>query len=235
MANSWFQFKQFRVEQDRCPLKVGTDACLLGAWSQADSPSRILDIGTGTGLLALMLAQRYTAPILALEPDAQSAAQARENFASSPWPDRLQLLETRVQELKADTPFDLIVCNPPFYPHHLKAADARRNQALHQETLSFAELASACSRLLSPTGLCYILLPPRQAEEFERVASACGLLPQRKLLIRERPGSPIHRTVGGYGKGVKQEIQEEVLEIRDAAGAYSAAFRRLLKSYYLIF
>jgi tRNA1Val (adenine37-N6)-methyltransferase len=235
MGNAWFQFKQFRVEQDRSALKVGTDACILGAWAQAKNPHAILDIGTGTGLLALMLAQRYPVRVVALEPDAESAGQAQENFQNSPWSERLQLVREKVQTFVASNPFELIVCNPPFYPHHLKAANARRNAALHHDTLTFPELAEACARLLAPAGLCYILLPPRQALEFEQEASRWSLYVQKKLFIQERADSPIHRTVYGYGFANTATVEEEPLCIREEGGAYSGAYQTLLQGYYLIF
>jgi tRNA1Val (adenine37-N6)-methyltransferase len=235
MGNAWFQFKQFRIEQDRSALKVGTDACILGAWAGSENPQTMLDIGTGTGLLALMLAQRYRGSIVALEPDEESAGQAQQNFENSPWPARLQLVREKVQQFSASSPFDLIVCNPPFYPHHLKAANARRNEALHQDTLSFPELAQACARLLAPAGLCYILLPPRQALEFEQEARRQGLYAQKKLFVQERADSPMHRTVYGYGFANTAAVAEEQLCIREEGGAYSQAYRNLLQGYYLIF
>lgn len=236
MGNSWFQFKQFRIAQDRCALKVGTDACILGAWAPAPAavPKNALDIGTGTGLLALMLAQRFAAAaITALEPEPAAAEQAKENFQNSPWADRLQLLSQRVQHFEPSHRFDLIVCNPPFYPNHLKTANHKRNLALHQEELSFQELAQACARLLAPQGICSLLLPPRQAEAFEQEAQPAGLWLQGKLLVRERANSPFHRTVYTYGFQQPQHVQSNELTIRDADNHYSTSFRQLLQPFYL--
>lgn len=235
MGNSWFQFKQFRVEQAQAPLKVGTDACILGAWSQQDSPKQILDIGTGTGLLALMLAQRYQAPVDALEPDAQAAQQAAENFSNSPWKNRIQLHPLPLQEYFSAYAYNLIVCNPPFYASHLKTNNRSRNMALHQEVLSFAALAHHSSRLLDVNGLLYVLLPPRQAQEFELEAKQHGLYVQQRLHINDRPQLPVHRTVFSFGKEVPALEQTAHLTIRDGNGAYSPHFIELMKDYYLIF
>jgi tRNA1Val (adenine37-N6)-methyltransferase len=235
MGNSWFQFKQFRVEQAQAPLKVGTDACILGAWSQQHAPNNILDIGTGTGLLALMLAQRYQAPVDALEPDDIAARQAAENFSNSPWKDRIQLHSLPLQEFLPAYSYDLIVCNPPFYASHLKTDNMSRNMALHQEALSFRALAQHSSRLLEDSGQLFVLLPPRQMQEFELEARQQGLYVQQRLLINDRPLLPVHRTVFSFGKKAPAREQISHLTIRDSNGAYSPHFIELMKDYYLIF
>ena len=236
MGNPWFQFKQFRIEQARAALKVGTDACILGAWAKQAAPVRILDIGTGTGLLTLMLAQRYKAIQLdALEPEQEAAAQAGDNFLKSPWHDRINLHQLPVQEFFPDHTYELIICNPPFYPRHLKSSDSRRNMALHQETLTFAALARECSRLLAADGLCYLLLPPQQSADFEAEAALHGLFVQKRLLVQDRPQLPVHRIITCFGKTASPKIQEDQLKIRDADGAYSPAYRKLLQDYFIIF
>lgn len=217
-------------------MKVGTDACILGAWAHHPAPAYVLDIGTGTGLLSLMLAQRFTnAHLDALEPEAQAARQAEENFTSSPWADRLFLHECSVQEYFPKNTYDLIVCNPPFYPNHLKTTDHRRNLALHQEILDFNALAIACARLLAKEGLCYILLPPGQATAFEKQANLQGLFVQQRLLVRERTSTPVHRTIFSYSR--EKAVEESVvhLTIRSETGDYSADYQALLHDFYLKF
>lgn len=235
MGNSWFQFKQFRVEQAQAPLKVGTDACILGAWSHHNAPRSILDIGTGTGLLALMLAQRYNAPIDALEPDLTAAVQAAENFSNSPWQSSIALHTLPLQEYFPGHAYDLIVCNPPFYASHLKTESKSRNMALHQETLGFDELASHSSRLLAANGCLFVLLPPRQAREFEQQAIGHGLHVQQRLQVNDRPALPVHRMVCSFGKNPPVQEQTARLSIRDSVGAYSREFSIMMKDYYLIF
>ncbi len=235
MGNPWFRFKQFTIIQEGAALKVGTDACLLGAWAHHPAPARMLDIGTGTGLLALMLAQRYAVPMHALEPEPAAAAQAQKNFSNSPWPQQIRLFAQPVQTYFPPQLYDLIVCNPPFYQNHLKTANVQRNMALHQETLSFAELAEACKRLLASNGLCYILLPPRQALELEKECIKCDLYVQQKLCIQERANSAVHRMITTYGHQAFTGVKEATLIIRNAEGDYSEAYQSLLKDYYLIF
>lgn len=235
MANSWFQFKHFRVVQERSALKVGTDACILGAWAHKDAPARILDIGTGTGLLALMLAQRYDAPIHALEPDQEALIQAQENFNNSPWKESIEVFPTRLQQFVPGYVYSLIVCNPPFYADHLKSPNKRRNQALHQETLTFKELAANSKRLLAGDGLLFVLLPPRQMEDFERTAKECDLHVHKRLLVQDRPHLPIHRCVYSFSNTPVTGAATEYLIIREATGAYTSDYRKLMEAYYLIF
>lgn len=235
MANRGFQFKQFKIEQEGAALKVGTDACILGAWAHHPAPMHILDIGTGTGLLALMLAQRYDAPVEALEPEPEAAARAQQNFDRSPWPSSINMHELTVQAFSPAHLFELIVCNPPFYPNHLKTSNKQRNLALHQEGLDFETLAKHCKQLMASNGLCYILLPPRQAVEFEMAARETALYPQQKLVVQERKETAVHRTVVAYGHAPLASVKEESLIIRAENGEYSQAYKALLRDYYLIF
>ena len=148
-----FRFKQFAVRQDRCPMKVGTDGVLLGAWAEVrPGDRRMLDVGTGTGLIALMLAQRSAARITAVDVDAECATQAAENFAASPWADRLDAVAVAVQRYDPVERFDLIVSNPPYYVDSLLSPDEGRNTARHAAGLPFGELAAAVVRLLAPGG-----------------------------------------------------------------------------------
>ena len=138
-----FRFKQFAVRQDRCPMKVGTDGVLLGAWAEVrPGDRRMLDVGTGTGLIALMLAQRSAARITAVDVDAECATQAAENFAASPWADRLDAVAVAVQRYDPVERFDLIVSNPPYYVDSLLSPDEGRNTARHAAGLPFGELAA---------------------------------------------------------------------------------------------
>ena len=142
-----FRFKQFAVRQDRCPMKVGTDGVLLGAWAEVrPGDRRMLDVGTGTGLIALMLAQRSAAWITAVDIDVECATQAAENFAASPWADRLDAVSVAVQRYDPVEKFDLIVSNPPYYVDSLLSPDEGRNTARHAAGLPFGELAAAVVR-----------------------------------------------------------------------------------------
>lgn len=236
MANSYFQFKQFRIEQDRCGMKVSTDACIQGAFTSYPKAQRILDIGSGTGLLALMLAQRHPeAHIDAVEIEPDAFAQAAENIAASPWAGRIIIHHLPVQAYAPTALYDLIIANPPFYPNHLPSPNQQRRQAHHNDSLSFSELASACKSLLAPEGLCSILLPPRQAAEFRALAAQQGLYLVHELAIRESEAHQPHRNIQLYRPLQTKNPGTEMLTIRGEDQAYSQAFRQLLQPYYTIF
>lgn len=182
MANSWFQFQQFRVDQDKCAMKISTDAVMLGAVADAVSPKEILDVGTGTGVIALMLAQRFAdAKIQAVEIDPQAAAQALDNFRSNTFSDRMQLWEGRFQDFEPNQNYDLIVSNPPYFPDHLKSSDTQRNRALHTVELSFADLLEKVNLLLKEVGQFWIILPPRQMMDFQKKAEKYDLFLDGKI------------------------------------------------------
>lgn len=235
MGNSWFQFQQFRVNQDRCAMKISTDAVLLGALANAESPKRILDIGTGTGVIALMLAQRFPeAKITAIEIDEDAAKQAAQNFMESQFSERLELIHNRLQEFRSVEKFDLIVSNPPFFPDHLKSQDARRNKALHTDELSFEDLIERASQLLTDTGAFWIILPPRQMRALEGLAEKAGLHLSKKTLIKDSDIKPVHREVCKFS--FENEIQmEEELVLKDSLLNYSGSYSALLSGFLLGF
>ncbi|MCA9182656.1 MAG: methyltransferase, partial [Planctomycetales bacterium] len=153
-----FRCKQFTVRHDQCAMKVGTDAILLGAWSAAVEPKRILDIGTGSGIIALMLAQRFPAAyVTAVEINSAACEQACGNFAIAPFYDRLTLTHSAVQEFRPKGSYDLVVCNPPWFQKSFKPLDAARTMARHSDSLSLDELGAAASRLLSPGGVLNVI------------------------------------------------------------------------------
>ncbi len=237
MANTFFQFKQFKVEQDRCAMKVCTDACILGAYTNAPATtSHLLDIGTGTGLLSLMLAQRYPHLLIdAVEIEPIALEQARQNVANSPWPSAISLHQSDIRQFQPVHSYELIIVNPPFYPAHLRSNNQRKNQAHHHDSLSFQVLAASVKRLLAPDGICSILLPPRQAEEFSQLAEKEGLYVQHELVVQESTKHPPHRSIRLYSQTHKKSPSAERLIIRDEEGKYSSDFRQLLHPYYLIF
>jgi tRNA1Val (adenine37-N6)-methyltransferase len=237
VGNSWFQFQQFRVEQDRCAMKISTDAVLLGSLAQSNSPKQILDIGTGTGVIALMLAQRFAeAQIIALELDPEAAAQAAKNCQASPFSQRIQVKEGRLQTYTEEKRFDLIVSNPPYFPDHLKSNDAKRNQALHTDSLSFAELLQKARLLLTDNGSLWIILPPRQMRDFSALAAQQNLHPVAQFLIRDTAAKPIHREVVCFTPSptlTSTTPQELCLKLED--GSYSEEYRTLLAGFLLGF
>lgn len=235
MGNSWFQFQQFRVNQDRCAMKISTDAVLLGSLAKAENPSKILDIGTGTGVIALMLAQRFPdSQLTAVEIDADAASQAEENFRSSQFSERLKIIHGRIQDLSDLDKFDLIVSNPPYFPAHLKSQDSKRNKALHTDELSFDELIEKVSSLLSQSGKFWVILPPRQMEDLDVLAEKCGLFCSRKIRVRDGYSKPFHRWICEFifQKPVKKE-EELILKEEDSqyTGSYSTILSGFLLGY----
>lgn len=161
MSNPFFQFKQFTIRHDKCAMKVGTDGVLLGAWAGIESCNRILDIGTGTGLIAMMLAQRSKAVIDAIDIDAEACLQAQENAESSPFAERIKIRHSALSDFaQTDTGlYDLIVSNPPYFVDSLKCPDQKRNTARHTDTLTLEDLLQDSRKLLAPQGRIALILP----------------------------------------------------------------------------
>ena len=239
MPNAHFDFKQFRVVQDRCAMKVSTDACIQGAWLarvwQSEPPAAILDIGTGTGLLSLMLAQALPeATIAAIEINEEAYQQAVENVQQCPWPDRISLRRQALQETDHAVQYDAIICNPPFFHNHLESQDEHRSMARHSHTLSKELLAAQVSRLLSPGGTAGILYPASEWESWEKIAALQGLYLQRQLLIKPHARKAPNRVVGLMGKHTEAQAQVAELCIYEAGSRdYTPAFIDLLNPYYL--
>ena len=237
-ANTHFSFKQFTIHQDQTAMKVTTDACILGAYATVNKAKKILDIGTGTGLIAMMLAQRTDAKIDAVEIDLNAYNQAYTNIQESIFNEQISVFNTSIQlfaeHSKHQNQYDLIVSNPPFFQNHLKAEETTRNNSLHTDTLSFEDLLEAVLRLLSPNGTFVVLLPEYESSVFEQMSISKEFYPHKKLTIRHRKGSKILRIITTFGR-IKKEILNQELIIKKPDESYSADFQLLLKEYYLIF
>lgn len=236
MSNTHFQFKQFLIRQASATLKVTTDGCLMGAWvaytEKTDKVLKVLDIGTGTGLLTLMLAQQLPqATFTALEPHVPAAEEAAENFRLSPWGNLCLVMPVTVQDFQPNDIFDLIVCNPPFFSQNLKSQSPDRNAALHNDTLSFADLAQAIHRLLAPQGKAYVMYPPAEMGQFASIAQDLGLFLTAELAVSDRPSSGIIRKIGCFERSAHKAPSEHLV-IKEG-NDYSPAFVSLLKDYYL--
>ncbi|HSF54288.1 MAG TPA: methyltransferase [Algoriphagus sp.] len=233
MGNSWFQFQQFRIHQDRCAMKISTDAVLLGSLAKAGNPDQILDIGTGTGVIALMLAQRFPeSKVTAVEIDPDAAEQAKENFQESQFSERLGLFQGRIQDFPEVKKFDFIASNPPFFPDHLKSKDSKRNKALHTDELSFEALIDKASRLLSKTGSFWVILPPRQMKDLESLAQKSGLYSFHKVNVKDQESKQVYREVCGF-TFEEQGKKEEILVLKDENNAYSRSYSTLLSGFLL--
>ncbi len=201
MPNNYFQLKKFTVQQGDCAMKVTTDACLFGAWlaKTVDSwqltVNRTLDIGTGTGLLSLMLAQKCNTKIDAVEIDEAAATQAQQNFELSPWKDRLQAYNSSIQLFKQSTNYNLIITNPPFFDNDLKSNDTKRNLALHGASLTLKELLTAIKELLINDGQLAILLPYHRTDYFIEMAKTKGFHLHIKTLVKQTPNHPYFRAM----------------------------------------
>ena len=248
MPNDYFQFQQFRIAQGDCAQKVSTDACLLGAAIDLSGASRVLDIGTGTGLLALMVAQRAPgASVEAIEIDPLAATQAARNVAASPWAGRVAVHPLSLAAYAASQPtpsvsadlwFSHIICNPPFFRRSLAPPDAARATARHagEDSLTFGEIVAFATRFLAPAGTLTVLLPPPEMQEFAQEASAAGLATQARLAVRHRPGGRVTRVIWQFGRAAPDVVAEREMCIKTADGlAYSVEFRALLGSFYLEF
>lgn len=237
-ANTHFSFKQFIVHQDQTAMKVTTDACIFGAYADISETKKILDIGTGTGLVAMMLAQRTKAQIDAVEIESSAYNQAVTNIQESIFQDQINIFNTSIQLFSTRSEqqnlYDLIVSNPPFFQNHLKSEETTRNNSLHTDTLSFEDLIHSVLRLISSVGTFVILLPLHESSIFEELSIPQGLYPQKKLTIRHRKDTKILRIITTFGF-TKTQTQEENLIIKNPDESYSLAFEMLLKDYYLIF
>lgn len=234
-----FQFKQFTVQQDRCAMKVGTDGVLLGAWTPIfHKPFNILDIGAGTGLIALMLAQRSDAQqIDAVEIDEEAYEQCVENFEQSPWNDRLFCYHASIDEFteeffEDEEEYDLIVSNPPFYSENYSSGYEKRDQARLQEALPFDELIESAQALLSEKGIFAVIIPHKEEENFIDLAESVGLFPLKITRVKGNTVSEIKRSLIAFSR-FKQELIIDALTIETTRHNYTQEYINLTKDFYL--
>ncbi|WP_242927604.1 tRNA1(Val) (adenine(37)-N6)-methyltransferase [Pontibacter vulgaris] len=236
MANSYFQFKQFRVEQAQCAMKVCTDSCVFGAYVEVKEAKRILDIGTGTGLLSLMVAQRSDASIDAVEINKEAQQQATENFAASIWAERLQLHPVSLQEFARENQqtYDVILSNPPFFLSSLKSDNSAKNTAKHTGDLFFEDILSFAQKHLTPQGKLYLLLPPAEARHFAELALVHTLYLAETLEVYTYTNGQCIRHIQTYTFTQQPTPTISQLHIREADKVtYTSEFRELLSEYYL--
>ena len=218
-------------------MKVGTDGVLLGAWARVEHCKRILDMGTGTGLVALMAAQRSQADIVAIDLDADAVAQASENVAASPWKERIHVMQAdaRNSEFKIQNSeffFDSILCNPPFFENSLKSPDAARTMARHTDTLSFDELSRSAARLLAPEGELSVVIPYDRAQDMTVSAACNGLFATRQTIVVPVEGGKPKRILMSFTReGAAHAV--ETLCIQDAQRHYTPEYVRLVEDFYL--
>lgn len=236
MPNDYFQFKQFLIRQDKCAMKVCTDACLFGAWTAHSSQlmaCSVLDIGCGTGLL-LMLAQKLPDAVFdAVEIDEAAAEQAKENFDTSLWKERLNIYHTSIQQFAdaANKKYDIIISNPPFYENDLRSNNTKRNLALHSSDLKLEELINIADLLLNNDGDFFVLLPYRRTKKFEVLIERRFFI-KEKVFIKQTPKHNYFRSMFWLTKRTTSLEQSEII-IMNEDGKYTTEFIELLKDYYL--
>ncbi|WP_040280399.1 tRNA1(Val) (adenine(37)-N6)-methyltransferase [Psychroserpens damuponensis] len=234
--NKPFRFKQFSVHQDQCAMKIGTDGVLLGAWAPIDHrPFSILDIGAGTGILSLMLAQRCDAQVIeALEIDDKAYEQCVENFEQSPWNDRLFCYHASLEEfaLEIEDKYDLIICNPPFYSEDYKTDNSQRDLARFQDAMPFNHLLDSVATLLSKAGLFSVVIPFSEAENFIALASQVGLFPKKKTHIKGALTSKVKRSLITFSFR-EQDVDISELIIETSRHNYTEDYINLTKDFYL--
>jgi tRNA1Val (adenine37-N6)-methyltransferase len=231
---SHFKFKKFTVAHAGSTMKVGTDAVLLGAWVTVGQAQTILDIGTGNGTIALMLAQRSMeiATIAAVEIEAKDVMQAEENFKSSPWYDKIQLHHTSIQNFFPEGQYDLVVSNPPYFNNSQRPTDARRHQARHTVTLSYQELIGAALRLLKNNGRFNVILPFTEGLQFLELAGSYGLFCTRQYSFRTRSEKPIERWLLEFSRQQTNTETGEIL-LYDEDEKWSEGYKKLTTDFYL--
>lgn len=237
MSNSFFRFKTFTIHQDHCAMKVCTDACLFGAWvadhctRQLHPPESVLDIGAGTGLLSLMMAQKLTnARIDTVELEEACAFQAAENVDASPWSGRIQILQGDIRSIHLGKKYDYILSNPPFYANDLKSPSITRNLALHSEALQLPDLFTKAVSLLAPHGKLALLLPAVRESETLSIATTHQLWPENIISVQPSTTHAPFRVIFVFGRE-KREPNKTTICIREATN-YSKAFQLLLSDYY---
>ncbi len=231
-----FKFKQFTVNQDKCAMKIGTDSVLLGAWtSLINNTKTILDIGSGTGVIALILAQRSGAELIdAVEIDDNAHEQCVENFENSPWSDRLFCYHASLQEYCKDFEgnYDLIISNPPFYDDNYKSKNSQRDLARFQDAMPFEHLISCASKLLSDNGIFSVIIPFKEEKHFINLASLANLFPTRILHVKGNPSSKIVRSLIEFSF-CNSETKNEELIIETSRHQYTQDYINLTKDFYL--
>lgn len=241
MSNQWFQFRHFMVRQDRCAMKVGTDGVLLGAWAPLAPGRPVLDVGTGTGLVALIAAQRmllteiavpHEALVTGIEIDSEAALQAKENFAASPWSEYMMSVCADVNCFRPERHYASILCNPPFFKDSLRCPDSRRNVARHGDSLSYDSLGKSVSGLLEPDGLFSAIVPSDNAQAFIHAMAANGLYAVHRTDVITTAGKAPKRTLLSFAL-TPVLCRNDSITMFDSGNFKTPEYARLVNSIYL--
>ena len=234
MSNPFFKFKQFTVFHDKCAMKVGVDGVTLGAWADVSDVKSILDVGCGSGLITLMLAQRCEARITAIDIDKQSIVQTRENVGNSPWDYRISVIHTSFQQFASGSSagFDLIVCNPPFFINSMKSPSESRTKARHSDSLPFLELILNAKKMMTEKGRLCVILPVPEGKIFNELAVKEKLFCSRLVNVFPNPEKPAKRLLMEYQMEVTDCKTEELI-IEKERNLYTPEYSALVKDFYL--
>lgn len=232
-----FKFKQFSVHQERCAMKIGTDGVLLGAWTPLiNNPNAILDIGAGTGVLSLMLAQRcHAAQIDAVEIDEDAYEQCVENFEAAPWSDRLFCFHAGLDEFvnEPEDEYDVIISNPPFYSEDFKTNDLKRDMARFQDALPFEELIEAAALLLSENGIFSVIIPFKEEERFMDLCAEFELYPVKVTRVKGSHTTPVVRSLMAFKRYELSVLEADELVVEINRHEYTDDYMNLTKDFYL--
>jgi tRNA1Val (adenine37-N6)-methyltransferase len=237
MSNNYFKFKQFTINQERSVFKVGTDGVLLGACADLTGGKKILDVGTGTGLIALMAAQRSKAAITAIEPEIKSYQEAYENAANSKWSDRVKVLNIGFCEYSPciDEKFDVILSNPPYFRDSLKNPDAEKSDARHSGSLTSSDILEGAVNLLNPGGSLQLILPYIEGTLFIAEASQYSFFCNRIIKIKPVPSGDIKRLILKFER-IKKPLKEKFLTIETGPRhRYTEEYKEITRDFYLDF
>lgn len=238
MPQETFVFKQFTIHQDKCPMKVGTDAVLLGSWIQPGNAKYILDIGTGTGILAIMLAQKSTGTIDAIEIDVEAVEQAKQNAAFCKWRNRIHVIHTSLQQFSKDKApcYDLIVSNPPYFKDSSKPPEEGRTLARHNDFLPFDELIDGVVKLLTPGGKFFVILPNKEAELLKDLAAKRGLRLSKLLRVRTKHDKTTEkRHIMQFEFQPEGFSETSIIIEKEGRHEYTDEYKALTKDYYINF
>ena len=233
MSNSYFRFKQFTIEQEDCAMKVGTDGCLLGGWFDCTASQRILDIGCGSGLIAIMAAQRCGATITGIEIEQKAAGQAARNVNNSPWNDRIRIINCDILQYTPQDAFDTIVSNPPYFVNSLKCDETSRTLARHNDTLNCENFFKKAASLLSTHGKISIVIPTDILEDWKDAAALNGFSLSRATFVKTTPRKMPKRVLADFIRAYTCDTRTETLILEDEPGVYSKAAQEILRDFYL--
>jgi tRNA1Val (adenine37-N6)-methyltransferase len=235
MSNSTFVFKHFTVKQDKSAMKISTDSVLIGAWANPQKAKSILDIGTGTGIISLMLAQRSDATIHAIDIDEKSCVQAKDNFSKSKWKKRLSVYQTALQEFSASSPYDIIVSNPPYFPLPVSHKEKEGAQAKYTHMLSFADLVNSVVRLLSPKGCFYVIFPIHEGAFFTNEAEKRKLFLTDYVWVKTTTRKKFPKRILMKFEFTEKPIDDDKVLVIQEDNGYTDEYKALTKEYYMKF